>query len=83
MSHATGVVERHAVVGAFYSPAACERSSHACLSRFPCASRPEVAVVIDPVSWWHYAFTVVVEKLRAERCWRAKFPDIVKRRKLR
>lgn len=42
-----------------------------------------MAVVIDPVSWWHYAFTVVVEKLRAERCWRAKFPDIVKRRKLR
>ena len=66
-----------------YIPA-CERSSHAHVSLVFCvAFRPEVAVVLDPVSWWHYAFTVVVEKLRAERCWRRKFPDIVKRRKMR
>lgn len=45
-------------------------------------ARPEVSVLADPPAWWHYAFAVVVEKLRAERGGR-RYPDIVQRRRLR
>ena len=46
--------------------------------------RPEVAVLEDPSAWWHYAFAVVVDKLRADGFSRtSRFPDLVKRRRMR
>lgn len=39
--------------------------------------------MVDPAAWWHYAFAVVVEKLRADTCWRSRLPNIEKRRRIR
>ncbi|CAM9510658.1 unnamed protein product [Pylaiella littoralis] len=46
--------------------------------------RPEVPVRVDPAAWWRFAFTVVVEKLRADGFSHScRWPDLEKRRKLR